>query len=136
MTTPTTSTALLARAAQLVPVLRERAGRTERLRRMPPETVEDLVASGLVRVGTPERWGGHVGVDIDTGHAVAWELGRGCGSAAWCGSLWIVHNWWLGHFPEQAQAEFFAAGPDTLSSPASTARGNPSRLPGGTALRR
>src|SRR5262249_53902109 len=26
------------------------------------------------------------------------------------------HNWWLGHFPERAQEEFFAGGPDTLFS--------------------
>jgi 3-hydroxy-9,10-secoandrosta-1,3,5(10)-triene-9,17-dione monooxygenase len=27
-----------------------------------------------------------------------------------------VHNWWLGHFPKEAQDEFFADGPDTLFS--------------------
>jgi 3-hydroxy-9,10-secoandrosta-1,3,5(10)-triene-9,17-dione monooxygenase len=106
---------LLGRAAQLLPLLRERAAHTEQLRQIPPETVKDLVSSGLVRIGTPPRYGGH-GVDIDTGHAVAWELGRACGSTAWCCSLWIVHNWWLGHFPAQAQDDFFASGPDTLSS--------------------
>jgi 3-hydroxy-9,10-secoandrosta-1,3,5(10)-triene-9,17-dione monooxygenase len=113
--TTVTARELLGRAAQLLPVLRERATRTEQLRQIPPETVKDLVSSGLVRIGTPGRYGGH-GVDIDTGHAVAWELGRACGSTAWCCSLWIVHNWWLGHFPAQAQDEFFASGPDTLSS--------------------
>jgi 3-hydroxy-9,10-secoandrosta-1,3,5(10)-triene-9,17-dione monooxygenase len=106
---------LLARARGLLPALRERAAATEQLRRIPEETVKDLTSAGLVRAGTPRRFGGH-DVDIDTGHAVAWELGRACGSTAWCCSLWIVHNWWLGHFPEQAQQEFFADGPDTLSS--------------------
>jgi len=108
-------TELLRRAADLVPVLRERASRAEQLRRIPPESVKDLLASGLVRIGTPVRYGGN-GADIDTAHAVAWELGRGCGSTAWCASLWIVHNWWLGHFPAEAQDDFFASGPDTLSS--------------------
>jgi 3-hydroxy-9,10-secoandrosta-1,3,5(10)-triene-9,17-dione monooxygenase len=69
---------LLDRAARLLPVLRERAARAEQLRQIPPETVADLVASGLIRVGSPERYGGH-GLDIDTGHAIAWELGRACG---------------------------------------------------------
>jgi hypothetical protein len=27
-----------------------------------------------------------------------------------------AHNWWLGHFPERCQEEFFATGPDTLFS--------------------
>jgi 3-hydroxy-9,10-secoandrosta-1,3,5(10)-triene-9,17-dione monooxygenase len=106
---------LLRRASELLPVLRERAARAEQLRRLPPESVKDLVSSGLVRIGTPRRYGGN-GLDIDAGHAVAWELGRACGSTAWCCSLWIVHNWWLGHFSERAQDDFFASGPDTLAS--------------------
>jgi alkylation response protein AidB-like acyl-CoA dehydrogenase len=106
---------LLWRASQLVPVLKERAARTEKLRQIPPETVHDLVSSGLIRIGNPERYGGHA-VDVDVAHEVGWELGRGCGSSAWCYSLWTVHNWWLGHFPEKAQEEFFASGPDTLFS--------------------
>jgi 3-hydroxy-9,10-secoandrosta-1,3,5(10)-triene-9,17-dione monooxygenase len=106
---------LLRRARDLVPVLRERASRAEQLRQVPPETVEDLVSSGLIRIGNPERYGGH-GIELDTAFDVGWELGRGCGSTAWCYSLWTVHNWWIGHFPEQAQAELFARGPDTLFS--------------------
>ena len=114
---------LLLRASRLVPVLKERAARTEQLRQIPPETVKDLIASGLIRIGNPSRYGGQ-GVDLDVAHAVAWELGRGCGSTAWCYSLWTVHNWWLGHFPERAQEEFFASGPDTLfSSGLNPARG-------------
>ena len=115
MTPPGPLDDLLRRATELLPVLRERAAGAERLRRLPPETVKDLVSSGLVRVGTPARYGG-AGLDIDAGHEVAWELGRACGSTAWCCSLWIVHNWWLGHFPERAQDDFFASGPDTLAS--------------------
>ena len=104
-------------------VLKERAALTEQLRQIPPETVKDLIASGLIRIGNPSRYGG-LGVDLDVAHAVAWELARGCGSAGWCYSLWTVHNWWLGHFPERAQEEYFATGPDTLfSSGLNPARG-------------
>jgi 3-hydroxy-9,10-secoandrosta-1,3,5(10)-triene-9,17-dione monooxygenase len=106
---------LRARATRLVPVLRQRAAEAERLRQVPRETVDDLIASGLIRVGNPDRYGGH-GVDIDTAHELAWHLARGCGSTGWCYSLWTVHNWWLGHFPERVQDEFFAGGPDTLFS--------------------
>jgi hypothetical protein len=45
---------LLGRATALVPVLRERAVRTEHLRHIPPETVQDLVSSGLIRIGNLE----------------------------------------------------------------------------------
>ena len=103
------------RACELVPVLRERAARAEQLRQIPPESVRDLRSSGLIRIGNPDRYGGH-GVELDAAFDVGWELGRGCGSTAWCYSLWTVHNWWLGHFPERAQEDFFAGGPDTLFS--------------------
>ena len=106
---------LLRRAAALVPVLEQRAARTEELRQVLPETVRDLLASELIRIGNPRRYGGH-DAEVDTAYEVGFELGRGCGSTAWCYSLWTAHNWWLGHFPERCQDEFFATGPDTLFS--------------------
>jgi len=106
---------LLRRAEQLVPVLRERATKTEQLRQIPPESVRDLLDSTLIRIGNPERYGGH-GLEMDTAYDASFELGRGCGSTAWCYSLWTAHNWWLGHFSEKCQDEFFSTGPDTLFS--------------------
>jgi 3-hydroxy-9,10-secoandrosta-1,3,5(10)-triene-9,17-dione monooxygenase len=103
------------RTSALVPVVKERAASTEQLRQIPPATVQDLVSSGLIRIGNPQRYGG-LGVEYDTAFDVGWELGRACGSTAWCYCLWTAHNWWLGHFPELAQEEFFASGPDTLAS--------------------
>jgi 3-hydroxy-9,10-secoandrosta-1,3,5(10)-triene-9,17-dione monooxygenase len=113
--TPLTREELRRRTSELVPVLRERAARTEQLRQIPPETVQDLVSSGLIRIGNPPRYGG-LDVEYDAAFEVGWELGRACGSTAWCYCLWTVHNWWVGHFPEQAQEEFFANGPDTFAS--------------------
>src|SRR4029077_8446033 len=49
---------LLARAEALVPVLRERAPRAARLRRLPDETIADLHSSGLFRMLQPARVGG------------------------------------------------------------------------------
>ena len=118
-------------AAELVPVLKERAARAEHLRQVPPETFQDLVASGLIRIGNPRRYGGN-GLEVDAAYDVAWELGRGCGATAWCYSLWTVHNWWLGHFPERAQDEFFASGPDTVfSSGLNPANGKAEPVDGG-----
>jgi 3-hydroxy-9,10-secoandrosta-1,3,5(10)-triene-9,17-dione monooxygenase len=122
---------LLARAAALVPVLESRAAQAEQLRQIPRETVDDLIASGLIRIGNPERYGGQ-GVDLDMVHETGWELSRGCGSTGWCYSLWATHNWWLGHFPAQAQEEFFANGPDTIfSSGLNPAGGKAVPAPGG-----
>lgn len=123
--------ALLQAACALVPVLKERAAQAEQLRQVPADSVQDLLASGLIRIGTPDRFGG-AGLDIDTAFAVSWELGRGCGSTAWCYTVWTAHNWWLGHFPERCQEEYFADGPDTLSSSAiNPAGGTAERVSGG-----
>jgi len=50
-------------------VLRERALETERLRHIPPETVRDIVNSGLIRLGVPDRFGG-AGIDYDLAYDV------------------------------------------------------------------
>jgi alkylation response protein AidB-like acyl-CoA dehydrogenase len=106
---------LLRRATDLLPKLKKRALETERLRRLPRETVDDLVASQLIRLGVPDRFGG-IGPDYDRAYPIAAELARGCAASAWCYSLWAVHAWMVGHMPEPAQAEFFANGPDVLCS--------------------
>src|SRR3954453_23114644 len=109
--------AFVSRATALIPVLKERAPRAEQLRQRPPETVDDLISAGLFRIAGPERYGG-LDVPHELMFEVGWELGRACGSTAWCYSVWTVHNWIVGHFPEQAQDEYFATGPDTICSSA------------------
>lgn len=106
---------MVQRASALVPRLRERAAETERLRRLPDETVDDLVNAGLLRIGNPDRFGG-VGLDLDASFEVVMELGRGCGSTAWVYSVLSTHNWMVGHWPQQAQEEYFADSPDTFAS--------------------
>lgn len=108
---------LIDQARQLVPVLKERAAHAEELRRVPDETVRDLMASGLNRIAVPKRFGGH-DVDFQLMHDIAIELGRGCGATSWCFSLWGVHNWWVGYYPPQAQEEVYSDGPDILLSTA------------------
>ena len=43
---------------KLVPALRERAARSEALRALPQETINDLHGSGVLRAMQPKRWGG------------------------------------------------------------------------------
>lgn len=121
----------IACASALLPVLKMRATEAEQLRQVPPNSVRDLVDSGLIRIGLPDRFGG-CGLDIDTTFAVSMELGRGCGSTAWCYAVWSAHNWFLGYFPEQCQEEHFANGLDTLiSSALNPANSTAERVPGG-----
>src|SRR5215211_5550656 len=92
---PVTREELLRRASGLVPRLRERAARAEQLRRLPDETIADFLDAGLLRIGNPDRFGG-VGLDVDALFEVALELGRGCGSSAWCYSVLTIVNWLIG----------------------------------------
>jgi len=106
---------LLGRASRLVPALKERAGYTEELRRIPDETLEDLKASELYRIGVPKRFGG-----LDVDYALMLEagalLGAGCSATSWCYCLWTAHAWLVGFWPLKAQEEVFAENPDVLIS--------------------
>ena len=106
---------LVRRATELVPVLRERAKRTETLRCIPQETVDDLRSAELLRAGTPKRFGGH-GLEHDVLLELVYELGRGCGSTAWCYAVWAAGSWGLGLWPEMVQREVWADSADTLLS--------------------
>src|SRR3954471_21238274 len=73
---------LLQRAEALVPVLRERAGKAEELRRLPDETIEDLHRSGLFRILQPRRVGGSelpFRSIVELGSVIS----RGDGSTGW-----------------------------------------------------
>ena len=125
---------LVRRAGQLVPVLQERAEQTESLRRIPEETVGDMISAGLLRIATPERFGGH-GLEFDVLLDVTFELGRGCGSSAWCYAIWSSDSWYVGMFPERAQQEFWSDSADTLcASSFNPTQGNVKEVQGGYSL--
>ena len=130
----TTAEELLRRSTELMPVLKARAAHTEELRRIPAETVADLLAAGFYRIGLPKMFGGldlYYGLALD----VAAELGRGCAATAWCYCLWTAHAWLVGYWPLQAQEEVFGAGPDALcSSSLNTGRSTTVPVAGGYRL--
>ena len=104
---------VLKQAAQLVPVLTQRASQADTLRTMPLETVDDLTSGDLLRLSIPERFGGH-GSEFDVVPHVVSELGRGCGSTAWCYAVWASCNLVVGTFPIEAQEEYWSTGTNTL----------------------
>ena len=124
---------LIQRASNLVPTLKQRAPETENVRQIPLETVSDLRSLGLLSIPAPQRYGGF-SHDIDLMFEVAMQIARGCGSAGWCYSVWSIHNWMLGFWPEEAQEEYFASGPDTLSSSAFAPTGTLTPVDGGFRL--
>ena len=94
--------AMIGRAEALIPQLRERASRTEELRRLPPETERDLHDAGLFRIVQPQRVGGsefdYVAL-VDCAEAI----GRADASVAWNLANLASHHWMLGMFDSRAQ---------------------------------
>lgn len=126
---------MLAKARALVPVLRARAERTEQLRRLPPETEQDLHEAGLFRILQPKSVGGF---EFDYVALVDFsaELARGDASVAWNLANLASHHWMLAMFMPEAQARVWDENPDALIAsslvfPSGTAR----RVRGGYRLK-
>jgi 3-hydroxy-9,10-secoandrosta-1,3,5(10)-triene-9,17-dione monooxygenase len=109
---------IIARATALIPTIRARSAACEKARRILPETVADFRDAGFFRIAKSTRFGGY-GLGVDTVIEVALEIGRGCGSSAWMAGQWPGHQFMVGYFPLEAQEEYWAGGPDTMSSTAS-----------------
>src|ERR1700722_17643231 len=105
--------ATIARAAALVPQLRDRAGRTEELRRLPPETERDLHDAGLFRIVQPKRVGGSE-FDYVALIDCADVLGQGDASVAWNFANLASHHWMLGMFDKRAQDEVWTRDANAL----------------------
>ncbi len=94
--------AMVARAKALVPHLRDRASKTEDMRRLPTETERDLHEAGLFRILQPKRVGGsefdYVAL-VDCADAI----GQADASAAWNFANLSSHHWMLAMFDKRAQ---------------------------------
>jgi 3-hydroxy-9,10-secoandrosta-1,3,5(10)-triene-9,17-dione monooxygenase len=102
---------LIERGRRLFPLLREHARRADEERHLPPELVAAFTEAGFIRTVIPRRFGGwerglNEVVDVTI------EVARACGSMGWVGSFWIDHPHWVGFFPEAAQRDVWATGPD------------------------
>jgi 3-hydroxy-9,10-secoandrosta-1,3,5(10)-triene-9,17-dione monooxygenase len=105
--------AMVDRAMALIPKLRERASRTEELRRLPPETERDLHDAGLFRIMQPKRVGGS---ELDYVALVdcADALGQADASVAWNFANLASHHWMLGMFDPRAQDAVWKKDADAL----------------------
>lgn len=105
--------AMTARAKALISRLRDRAARTEQLRRLPPETERDLHEAGLFRIVQPKRVGGS---EFDYVALVdcAELLAKGDASASWNFANLASHHWMLGLFDKRAQDLVWDRDPNAL----------------------
>lgn len=120
-TTSVTLDELIQRTETLLPAIAERALQTERDRRIPQETLDEIEAAGLNRVTHPRRWGGY-GLDYDAFFEISWRLSSACGSTGWVYSVAAVHHWQVGLSPVGGQEDYFAGG-DVWSCSAFNPRG-------------
>jgi 3-hydroxy-9,10-secoandrosta-1,3,5(10)-triene-9,17-dione monooxygenase len=105
--------AVMERAEAFVPVLRERAARSEELRGLPEDTERELHEAGLFRILQP-RWIGGAELDYVALIDVADILGRGDPSVAWNVANLASHHWMLAMFEKQAQDEIWGESADVL----------------------
>jgi hypothetical protein len=87
---------VLARARALAPKLRERSYATNKAGRIPEETIRDFWDSKLNYLLRPKKFGGPA-MRPDEAFQVAFELGRGDGSAAWVWSVMLIHDLFVAH---------------------------------------
>jgi 3-hydroxy-9,10-secoandrosta-1,3,5(10)-triene-9,17-dione monooxygenase len=104
---------MVSRARALIPRLRDRASRTEELRRLPPETERDLHESGLFRIVQPKRVGGS---ELDYVALVdcADATGQADASVAWNFANLSSHHWMLAMFDKRAQDLVWGKDPNAL----------------------
>jgi 3-hydroxy-9,10-secoandrosta-1,3,5(10)-triene-9,17-dione monooxygenase len=102
---------LVARARGLFEFMRERAPKAEHERHLLPDMVSAFTDAGLVRPLVPRRWGG-AGLGLADALTITIEVARAYGSIGWVGSFWSDHPHWIGFYPEAAQQEVWAQGPD------------------------
>ncbi|WP_315833753.1 acyl-CoA dehydrogenase family protein [Bradyrhizobium prioriisuperbiae] len=93
---------MLERAYALLPKLRERAAKTEEMRRLPPETEQDLHKAGLFRILQPKRVGGF---ELDYVALVDFAdvVSLADASVGWNLANLASHHWMLGMFDKRAQ---------------------------------
>jgi 3-hydroxy-9,10-secoandrosta-1,3,5(10)-triene-9,17-dione monooxygenase len=101
----------LSRAPVRLPRIASRAAQAELERRVPKENIDELTASGLCRLYTPQRWGGCPD-GLSRALPAIIEISKACTSTGWVFGFINFHNWIVAQYPEEAQAEVWAETPD------------------------
>ncbi|MBR0755741.1 hypothetical protein JQ604_26510 [Bradyrhizobium jicamae] len=120
---------LVGRVETLNEHFRSIARETEVNRRVPKRSMELLRDAQLFKVMQPAAFGGYEYGPAELAR-LGYELGRGCGSTAWCGTLTIGGQWIVSFFPEEAQQEVWSD-PNGIVAVAHTPSRDCERVSGG-----
>jgi alkylation response protein AidB-like acyl-CoA dehydrogenase len=127
---PADVTDVIAAARSAAPVLAANAGRADRDRRLPAESIAALRDAGAFALATPARFGG-LDADLPTTVRVVSELGRGCPSSAWLVAVSTeTQSAFTPLMSQELLAEFYAD-PDTRLCGVGMPPGQGRRVAGG-----
>jgi 3-hydroxy-9,10-secoandrosta-1,3,5(10)-triene-9,17-dione monooxygenase len=130
---PEEERAVLDRARALIPRLAERAPAANRARRLPPETIAEFRAAGILRILQPRRFGGMQG-RFSLFSRIVEELTQGCASSGWVYAVLAEHQWIIAQYPEAAQIDVWDADPRAVASSSLAPRAAARRVKGGWRL--
>ena len=125
--------ALLERARALIPRLADRAPAAAAMRQLPPETIAEYRAAGILRILQPRRFGGVQG-RFSLFSRIVEELTFGCASSAWVYAVLAEHQWIIAQYPEQAQIDVWGDDPEAVASSSLAPRAAAKRVAGGWRL--
>ena len=132
-TLPEDERAMLDRGRALVPRLAERAPAAAAARRLPPETIAEYHAAGILRILQPRRFGGRQG-RFSLFSRIVEELTYGCASSAWVYAVLAEHQWIIAQYPEEAQIDVWGDDPEAVASSSLAPRAVAKRVAGGWRL--
>ncbi len=125
-----TREALLARARDLAPRLRERAARCAKERKVPAETIADYHDAGFLKLAQPKRYGG-LEISWEVLCEISQILAAADGSQAWIHRIMADHAQMVSTFPAECQDEVWGENTETLISAAFDPSGRAKRVKGG-----
>ncbi|WP_457513267.1 acyl-CoA dehydrogenase family protein [Streptomyces sp. TE33382] len=123
----------VAAARALVPLLADEAPLTEERRRLTGTSLTALRRAGLLRLGTPEAYGGR-GADIRTAVDVCEELARGCAAGSWIVGIAYGGGLFASQLPHPERAALWQDDPDAVVCGSANPSGTARRSDGGWTL--
>ncbi len=123
----------LERARAIRPQLEEQALATETAGRVSAETTALLKQAGLLNLGQPARFGGAEWTPSQILRAGV-EIGRGCGSTAWCMMIANMASLFVSNWPQEAQNDVWGTDPENLVCGVPIPIGGYRAVPGGYEL--
>ena len=125
-----TAKQLINRIRELAPNFAGRAAAAEEARRLPDESVREMLDAGIARILIPPRFGGY-GLGFDTWFDVVQEISKADASHGWCAGLITHHAHLIGQFHEEAQQAVWADGPDVTIAASFAPAARVTRVDGG-----